>query len=226
MMDIYKKNKFAELEKKYNLQFDDPELLIRAFTHGSYNNELIGNYQRLEFLGDAVLQMVVSDYMYRFHSGQSEGDMSKERGALVSEYALATVMRREKLDQYLIYGKSLRKEEIGSTTSYVSDVYEALVAAIFLDRGYNDAERFVKTTLIENKNEILENELLKDYKTELQEALQVNGSIDIKYEATENKAGFLSSVFLEGNKIGTGIGKTKKQAEQQAAKDALQNRVI
>lgn len=225
MIDIYKEKNFKEIEKKYQLTFEDKDLLVRAFTHGSFNNELIGNYQRLEFLGDAVLQMVVSDYMYRFHGGQSEGDMSKQRGALVSEYALAWVVRREGLDKFLIYGKSLREEEIANTTSYVSDVYEALVAAIYLDLGYAKVEKFIKNTLIENKDELLTHDFLKDYKTELQEELQANGTIDIKYESVEENNIFTAAIMLEGNKIGIGKGKTKKQAEQQAAKYALKNRV-
>lgn len=225
MLQLYKKYRFHEIEEKYNFNFDDKELLIKAFTHGSFNNDLIGNYQRLEFLGDAVLQMIVSDYMYRFYSKKSEGDMSKERGALVSEYSLAYIIRKEKLDKYILFGNSLKKNEVQNTTSYVSDIYESFVAAIYLDFGYNKAEEFVKTTLIERKDEILEQDHLKDYKTELQEELQVNGAIEIKYISLPKENIFTSEVYLEGIKIGDGVGKTKKQAEQQAAKDALENRV-
>lgn len=225
MEDIYTKHKFNEIEEKYNLDFDDKELLIKAFTHGSFNNDLIGNYQRMEFLGDAVLQMVVSDYMYRFYSNMSEGEMSKERGALVSEFSLAYVVRREELDQYILFGNSLKKNEVQNTNSYVSDVYESFVAAIYLDFGYQKAERFVRNTLLDIKDDILENEYLKDYKTELQEELQVNGAIEIKYDSINDGGIFKSVVKLEGIVIGEGTGKTKKQAEQRAAKSALENRV-
>lgn len=224
-MEFYEQYKFSRIEKKYNINFEDKILLVKAFTHGSFNNLSLGNYQRLEFLGDAVLQMVVSDYMYRFNSYQNEGEMSKERGALVSEFSLAYIMRQEQLEKFILFGRSVKRSEIGNSDSYIADVYEAFVAAIYLDQGYNCAEKFIKETLISRIDEILSHDDLKDYKTELQEELQVNGAIDIKYECETLEESFKANVLLEGIKIGTGIGKTKKKAEQQAAKDALLNRI-
>lgn len=222
---IYKENKFNEIENKYNLNFEDKDLLVKAFTHGSFNKQQFENYQRLEFLGDSVLQIVVSDFMYREQPKDSEGLMSKERGALVSEFSLAYVVRKEGLDDYILFGNSLKKEEINNTNSYTSDVYEAFVAAIYLDRGYNAAEKFIKDTLISRKKEILSQEYLQDYKTSLQEKLQINGNIDIKYEALNKGDHFEAVVKLEGVEIGKGVGKTKKIAEQQSAKYALKSMV-
>ncbi len=222
---VYKTHKFNEIEKKYGVSFEDKDLLVKAFTHGSFNKQQFENYQRLEFLGDSVLQVVVSDYMYRVQSNDSEGLMSKERGALVSEFSLAYVVRKEGLDKFILFGNSLKKEEINNTNSYTSDVYEAFVAALYLDRGYSAAEKFIKETLINRKEEILSQEYLQDYKTDLQEKLQINGNIDIKYEAFSKNDLFEAVVKLEGVEIGKGTGKTKKLAEQQAAKFALQNMV-
>ncbi len=223
--NVYKTYKFNEIEKKYGISFEDKDLLVKAFTHGSFNKQQFENYQRLEFLGDSVLQVVVSDYMYRFQANDSEGLMSKERGALVSEFSLAYVVRKEGLDKFILFGKSLKKEEINNTNSYTSDVYEAFVAALYLDRGYAAAEKFIKKTLIDRKEEILSQEYLQDYKTDLQERLQINGNIDIKYEAFSKNDLFEAVVKLEGVVIGKGKGKTKKLAEQQAAKFALQSMV-
>lgn len=223
--EIYKENKFFEIENKYKIKFEDQELLIRAFTHGSFNQYDLENYQRLEFLGDAVLQMVVSDYMYREEKNNTEGSMSKERGALVSEFSLAYVVRKEELTEYILFGKSLKQEHIKNTNSYVADIYEALVAAIYLDQGYLKAEEFIKRTLINRKDEILEQDILKDYKTLLQEKLQVNGNINLEYESNPHNEKFKATVKLEGVIIGEGKGKTKKLAEQKAAKEALNNMV-
>ncbi len=93
--DVYKSYNFKEIEKKYGINFEDKDLLVKAFTHGSFNKQQFENYQRLEFLGNSVLQVVVSDYMYRFQMNDSEGSMSKERGALVSEFSLAYIVRKE-----------------------------------------------------------------------------------------------------------------------------------
>ncbi|MFV0289114.1 MAG: ribonuclease III [Mycoplasmatales bacterium] len=227
ILRVYEEYNFASLEKKIGINFEDKELLIKAFTHGSFNKYNFENYQRLEFLGDAILQMSVSDYMYRQQNKDSEGLMSKQRGALVSEFSLAFVVRKEELNKYIIFGKSLKKTEVNNTNSYIADIYEALVAAIYLDKGYLVADNFIKKTLIERKDQILEHDILQDYKTLLQERLQINGSINIKYltDTSLKNGEFKSQVILEDAIIGTGIGKTKKLAEQQAAKNALNNMV-
>lgn len=221
IQSIYQEKNFKEIEQKYKIKFEDKKLLVQAFSHGSFNVQDLGNYQRLEFLGDAVLQMVVSDYLYRLYPKESEGDMSKKRGALVSEFSLAYVLREEGLDKYILFGRSLKKVEVKNTNSYISDVYEAFIAALYLDKGYKMAEDFIRMTLLERQDQILEKDDLKDYKTILQERLQVNGNIEIKYTTELHDGVFVSKVFLEGNEIGNGSGKTKKQAEQRSAKEAL-----
>ncbi len=222
----YNEKNFHEIEEKYGLDFDDKNLLVKAFVHPSLFPENNANYQRLEFLGDSILQMVVSDYMYRTRPEQREGQMSKERAILVSEFSLSFLIKREGLDKYLLLGKSILKDNVELSNSYVSDVYESFVAAVYLDKGYRAAEKFITDTLIVNIDELLDQDVAKDYKTTLQEELQVNGTINIRYETKRMESQFESRVYLENVEIGLGTGKTKKAAEQQAAKSALQARIV
>lgn len=221
---LYETNGFNEIERKYGLRFEDKSLLVKAFIHTSYDFEINNNYQRLEYLGDAVLQMVVSDYMYRFLPNDREGVMSKKRSSLVSETSLAYLVRHEGLDKYIIFGKSMINEGNINSDSYVADVYESFIAAIYLDRGYSQAEEFIKRTLIKQWDNILESEDTQDYKTKFQEIVQVNGAVSIIYKSAKTEEGFESEVTLEGITVGKGYGKTKKKAEQNAAKDAIRKR--
>lgn len=223
--DIYVSGNFDLIEEKYGIIFNDKDLLVKAFVHPSLFAEKNENYQRLEFLGDSVLQMVVSDWMYITRPEQKEGQMSKERAILVSEFSLAYLIKQEGLEKYLQLGKSILKDNVELSNSYVSDVYESFVAAIYLDQGYNEAKRFIENTLIANVDSLMNQDVAKDYKTNLQEELQVNGTINIRYETKKLEDEFESRVFLENVEIGCGKGKTKKAAEQQAAKHALSCRV-
>ncbi len=221
----YNEKNFGNIEEKYGLNFKDKDLLVKAFVHPSLFAEKNDNYQRLEFLGDSILQMVVSDYMYKTRPEQREGQMSKERAILVSEFSLAYLIKHEGLDKYLLLGKSILKDNVELSNSYVSDVYESFVAAIYLEHGYKNAEKFIFTTLIKNIDVLMDQDVAKDYKTKLQEELQVNGTINIKYETKRVENRFEAHVYLENVVIGHGFGKTKKAAEQQAAKEALNTRV-
>ncbi len=220
-LDTYKNNKFEEIEKKYSINFEDKELLVKAFIHPSFNFEVNKNYQRLEFLGDSILQMVISDYMYRNYPNDKEGLMSKVRSTLVSKVSLSLIIKKEELEDYLIVGKSLESETKQFSDSYIADIYESLIASIYLDKGYNKAAKFIYETLITRWDELLQEEPNKDYKTEFQELVQQNGTVNINYEIESDKDGFFVGVKLDGIKVGEGNGKTKKTAEQQAARDAL-----
>ncbi|WOO88975.1 ribonuclease III [Mollicutes bacterium LVI A0078] len=223
---LYETNGFNEIERKYGFHFEDKSLLIKAFIHSSFDFGINNNYQRLEFLGDAILQMIVSDYMYRFLPNDREGVMSKKRSSLVSETSLAYLIRKEGLDKYIIFGKSMINEGNTDSDSYVADVYESFIAAIYLDRGYDQAEEFVKRTLIKEWDKILDSEDNQDYKTKFQEIVQVNGAVSIQYKSVKTEEGFDAEVTLEGISVGRGFGKTKKKAEQNAAKDAIGKRAI
>lgn len=221
---LYEKHGFRNIEKKYGLHFEDKALLVKAFIHSSFDFGINNNYQRLEYLGDAILQMVVSDYMYRFLPNDREGVMSKKRSTLVSETSLAYLIREEGLDKYLIFGKSMINEGSTDSDSYIADVYESFVAAIYLDRGYDQAEAFIKRTLIANWDILLKSEDNQDYKTKFQEIVQVNGAVSIQYKTKKVDDSFEATVTLEGISVGCGQGKTKKKAEQNAAKDAIGKR--
>lgn len=225
MENMYVEYDFLKIENKYNLIFKNKDILVQAFTHGSFNKYNVSNYQRLEFLGDAVLQMIISDYMFNNNQDDSEGDMSKKRGALVSEYALAYVMKKENLSDYILYGSSLIKSSQKSN-SYIADVYESFLAAIYLDKGYKAVKEFVTKTLIDKQDEILKLDELIDYKTQLQELLQVNGTIQLTYNTYKYEDDFKSEIICEDIILGTGTGTSKKNAEQKAAKSAIKNNVL
>ncbi len=221
---IYNNYDLKAIEKKYNIYFDDKELLVKAFTHSSYILADYGNYERLEFLGDAVLELIVSDYMYRNHN-DNEGKMSQLRSRLVNEYSLQLVMEQEGLDQYIILGKSIKGVASSKRTAYIADIYEAFIAAIYLDQGYEKANQFVLKTLLPRKEEIINLEMNIDYKTKFQELLQQAGTISIIYKTQPVNDEFKASVYVENKLMGIGYGASKKNAEQQAAKDALQKYV-
>lgn len=214
----YEENNFHLIEEKYQLPFTNKELLVCAFIHPSLYAENNENYQRLEFLGDSVLQMVISDYMYRTRYTQREGQMSKERAILVSEFSLAYLIRKEGLEKFLLLGKSILKDSGELSDSYVSDIYESFVAAIYLDHGYKAAEKFIFDTLVANIEQLMNQDIAKDYKTKLQEELQVNGTINIRYETKRVDEVFEAQVFLENVEIGMGTGKTKKQQSNKLQK--------
>ncbi len=221
-IDYYKSNSFSKVEDLLNIDFNDKTILVKAFTHSSFNSLNNQNYQRLEFMGDAILQLCISDFIYKHNETLSEGEMSKMRAKIVNEFSLAYVIRKESLDKFILVGKSVTNDVSEYSDSIVSDIFESLIAAIYLDQGQSEANRFIQEFLIHNIEELLKMEQIKDYKTKLQEELQVNGSITLKYETSKDKDQFISSVFLENIKIGTGFGKSKKLAEQQAAKNAIE----
>lgn len=221
-VDIYKKNNFEEIEKKYNIFFEDKELLVKAFIHSSYNSEINKNYQRLEFLGDSVLQMVTSDELYREDEKKTEGEMTKKRVMLISEYALAYVFKKEGLKDYIIVGKSIQSGNEQFEISASADVFEALIAAIYLDKGYKVAEKFIKTIIIAQMGELSQKEGNKDYKTQVQQHFQVDNQT-LQYKTTDMDKGFSSELYVNDKLVGSGEGRTKKVAEQQAAKYAIEN---
>jgi len=219
--ELFTEKKFYEIEEKYGYIFEDKELVVKAFTHSSFLSEINQNYERLEFLGDAILQFMISDHLYRFFPNMREGEMSKARSRLVSKPALSYIIRQEKLDKYIIIGKSLSSDVDELSDSYVSDTFEALIAAIYLDSGIKSVSHFLEKTMFKYFDYLLDNEQSKDYKTLLQEKLQVNGTVKISYQTDKKEELFQATVSLSDLVIGSGEGKTKKIAEQAAAQDAL-----
>ena len=211
-----------ELEEKLHYHFKNRDLLITALTHSSYANEAKAptKYnERLEFLGDSVLSLVVANYLFR-HSTRPEGELYRMRASLVSEEALFQFAKEIDLGAYLRLG---RGEELGGgreRPSVVSDAFEAVIAALYLDGGMEAARSFILPFITEGKT------AEEDYKTKLQEVIQQNPEDKLSYAVTGESGPahdkrFEVTVLLNGSAMAAGTGRSKKAAEQQAAKAAL-----
>ena len=211
-------------ENNIQYTFKNKKLLELALTHSSYANEskVHTEYnERLEFLGDAVLQLVTSEKLYKEHPDMPEGRMSKQRAALVCEDALATYSKQIAMGDFLFLGKGEENTGGRERPSILADAFEALIGAIFLDGGINNAKKFILRFLDDKDLH------LQDYKTLLQEIIQKNPGerlsyVVIKEEGPDHDKNFTVEVKLNSNPIGNGEGKSKKAAEQQAAKEALE----
>ena len=211
-----------QLQEVLHYTFKNPALLRIAMTHTSFANESkvpSTHNERLEFLGDSVLSVVVADYLFH-HSKRPEGELTRMRASLVSEEALFQFAQEIHLGDYLRLG---RGEDLGggrNRPSVVSDAFEALIAALYLDGGMETARNFILPFLTEGKT------AEEDYKTRLQEVIQQNPEEKLHYEV-ESENGpdhdkkFVVAVYLNSNRMAAGEGRSKKAAEQQAAKEAL-----
>lgn len=212
-----------DLEKNIGYTFKDKSLLKAAITHSSYANENKGNIpynERLEFLGDAVLQLITSEKLFKESSHMAEGKMSKQRAALVCEEALAGYSAEIQLGQFLLLGKGEEASGGRNRPSILADAFEALIGAMFLDGGMEVAKKFVLRFVDAAHLS------LQDYKTLLQEIIQKNPGERLSYVVSgehgpDHDKSFEVQVHLNSNVIGKGTGKSKKQAEQAAAKEAL-----
>ena len=214
----------GKLEEKIAYRFRDGRLLRQALTHSSYANEMkinkYGDYERLEFLGDAVLEFVSSDFLYR---QRKEGDLTKLRASMVCEPALAFCARELSLQQYILLGKGEQATGGRNRDSIVSDVMEALIGAIYLDGGIEEASAFIHRFILSD----LENkQLFYDAKTILQELVQQEGGGQLCYkivreEGPDHDKTFEAEAYVGEERVGWGSGHSKKAAQQQAAYQAL-----
>lgn len=216
---------FKEFEKNIGYSFKNEKLLKTAVTHSSYANEKqLGECnERLEFLGDSVLGVVSADYFYRNLSHLPEGEMTKRRAACVCERSLFEFAKEIELGKYILLGKG--EEHTGGRTrpSILADAFEAVIAAIYLDGGLEEARSFILPFL---KKAATKEPSFNDYKTALQEIIQKNPDEHLSYvlvgeSGPDHNKRFEVEVLLNSNIIGTGIGISKKGAEQEAAKSAL-----
>lgn len=218
-----------ELEEKIGYRFSDRSLLKQALTHSSFANEQKMNkrrdYERLEFLGDAVLELVSSDFLYHENPQMPEGQLTKLRSSMVCEPALAYCARDLELGEYMLLGKGEEATGGRYRDSITSDAMEAVIGALYLDGGFTAAHGFIHRFVLSD----LENKILfYDSKTKLQEMIQAQGQADgcLRYELKReagpdhNKEFSVDAVF-NGQTIGSGSGRTKKAAEQQAAYEAI-----
>lgn len=221
------------VEEKIGYEFKNKDLLITALTHRSYSHDNkddeVGRYnERLEFLGDAVLENVISVYLYNIEPLLKEGEMSKKRAEIVCEMSLSKIVRGLELQQYLKLGKCEINTGGRKKDALLADMFEAILGAIYIDSNF-ETVRDVCMNLLSNRiEEVLNKQENFDYKTSLQEILQKDGNVQIKYimvkcTGMEHDKTFYTELYFNNKKIGEGSGKTKKESEQQAAKKAIQN---
>ncbi len=226
-MDISKYTaRFDEFEQRIGYRFKDKKILTEALSHSSFANEARRHSnERLEFLGDSVLQIVIADHLFRYFKHLPEGDLTKIRASLVCEKALFEFAQQIDLGSYILLGKGEENTGGRNRPSIVSDAFEAVIAAIYLDGGIAEARNFILGFIPKelDRNSVKN---LQDYKTVLQEIIQQNPEERVEYvlrseTGPDHDRVFSVDVVLNGSVIGSGEGHSKKQAEQQAAKEAL-----
>lgn len=223
-------NTLKAFEEIIGYKFTNQDLLQTALTHSSYANENRGKHilynERLEFLGDSVLSLIVSKFLFENYQNLPEGDLTKARATIVCERSLWSCATNIEMGNYLILGKG--EELTGGRTraSILADAYEALIAAIYLDGGIDVVREWLLGQLYETIQDAVKGKTFTDYKTALQECVQTGGAVEIHYEVIGESGPdhcklFFVQVTIDGKEMGQGEGKSKKNAEQMAAKDAL-----
>ena len=220
--------RLEKLQDLIGLKFADTANLKSAISHSSFVNELKVNkwedYERLEFLGDAVLEIVSSDFLFKHHPDMPEGELSKLRASLVCEPSLAFTAKRMNLSEYILLGKGEDASGGRNRNSILSDVFEAIIGAVYLEFGYMAAKEYIEKFLL---NDISENQLFVDSKSRMQIYVQSKDNMSLEYKVIEETGPdhdkhFVVEVHLNSNIIGKGGGRSKKEAEQQAARVALE----
>ena len=214
--------------KEHDIPYSDTSLIKQAFVHSSYVNEHkseIGDNERLEFVGDAVLQIYSAERLYNIKPALPEGLMSTRRSNLVSEKALAKVVRENKLNDFLLLGIGEEKNGGRNRDSIIADMFEAFIGAIYLDQGRDVVYKLLDELMIEHIKEVDESTF--DYKTKLQEYVQSDSRRSIVYETVSvegpnNNPEFEVAVKIDGLTYGYGKASNKKQAQKNAAKAALE----
>ena len=218
---------FIELETSIGYKFKNKELLKTALTHTSYAYENnIESNEKLEFLGDSILEFLSSKYLFNNYKELKEGEMTKVRATVVCEESLYKIALKHNFSDFLYLGKSESSNKANLSKAILADSVEAIIAAIYLDSNLEKAEEFIIKNLDESIKIASKNVGIKDYKTVLQEKLQIHGNVEIKYSILKesgpdhNKL-FESKVECNGKLLGVGTGKNKKASEMAAAQDAL-----
>lgn len=223
--------KISQLENILGVHFQDKKLIKSALTHRSYLNEhpecSWSHNERLEFLGDAVLELVISEYLYK-NVLKSEGEMTAIRAAIVKAESLAEVSKRLGLEKFLYLSKG-EKNDTGKAKNYIlANALEAVIGAIFIDKGLAAARRFIQEKIISMLKDFLKGKGIKDPKSRFQELSQEKFSITPTYKAIkewgpEHQKNFLIGAYLQDKLVSKGQGSSKQEAEENAAKKALKN---
>ena len=221
---------FTDFEKKTKIVFKDKDLLKQAFVHRSYINENpskgLAHNERLEFLGDAVLELVVTDFLYKKYRNYTEGELTAVRSALVNAVIISSVAEDIGMNDYLLLSKGESKDN-GKARQYIlANTYEAYVGAIYMDQGYSAAEKFVEKTLLPKTEEIVNKKLWRDAKSLVQEKAQEFVNVTPAYKVLsesgpDHDKHFTVGIYFGPNLVAEGRGKSKQEAEQKAAEMAL-----
>lgn len=224
---------FSKFEKSTGIVFKDKKLLEQAFIHRSYINENSGNKishnERLEFLGDAVLELVVTDYLYTKYTDKDEGELTAYRSSLVNAIIVGEVATELNMNEYLLLSKG-EARDIGKARTYIlANTYEAYVGAVYLDQGYDVASKFIIETILTKLDHIVKKKLWRDAKSLVQEKCQEYENVTPMYKVI-NESGpdhdkhFTVGIFFGNTRVAEGKGKSKQEAEQAAARSALELR--
>ena len=220
-----------DFQQQNNLAFNNPRLLEQAFIHRSYINESIksglSHNERLEFLGDAVLELIVTEYLYEKYPNHSEGDLTSYRSALVNAVTLGEVALGLGFNDLIKLSKGEAKDISRARSSILADAYEAIVGAVYLDQGYSVTKEFILNTVLIKTEDIIKNGLYRDAKSFVQEKSQELYGITPAYkvlseEGPDNDKRFCVGIYFGDEKIAEGEGKSKQEAETQAAREALE----
>jgi ribonuclease III len=224
-------NDFSKFEKKLNLKFKNKDLLIQAFCHRSYLNEnpdfYLDHNERLEFLGDAVLELVVTEELYKKYPKKPEGELTNWRAALVNAKMLSEMAKELNFNDFLLLSKGETKE-LGKARQYIlANTLEALIGALYLDSGFKACQDFIKKNLLVKLPEIIEKGLFRDSKSRFQEESQERVGITPTYNVLkewgpDHARHFIIGVFLDNDLVAQGEGSSKQEAEEAAAKNALE----
>lgn len=222
---------FRSFEEKIGFQFNDVQLLRQAFTHRSYLNEhrgeVQGHNERLEFLGDAVLELISTHFLYEEYADKNEGDLTAYRAALVNAVTLSEVAAELEMNDYLLLSRGEAKDTGRARQVLLANAFEAVVGAIYLDLGYEAAKKFIQTHLFPKMDEILKKRLWQDAKSTLQEKVQEHQGTTphysvLKESGPDHDKHFVVGVYASSNLLAQGEGRSKQEAEQAAARAALE----
>jgi len=225
-------NDISKLEEKLGIKFNNKDLLQQSFIHRSYLNENpdfpLEHNERLEFLGDAVLELVITEYLYRNYPNP-EGDLTNWRAALVNSKMLAEIAQRLDLSNFLMLSRGEAKDTGRARQYILANTFEALIGAIYLDQGYQPAEQFILKEVVKELPRVLEHKLYRDPKSRFQEKAQERAGITPTYEVLkewgpDHNRHFVVGVFLEKELVAQGEGNSKQEAQEKAAEEGLKKK--
>jgi len=222
-------SKLQELEHKLGIHFKNRDLLLEALTHRSYLNERpdwhLDHNERLEFLGDAVLELIVTEYLFKNYK-DPEGILTAWRAALVNSTMLAEISKKLGLNDYVLLSQGERKDNGRARQYILANALEAIIGAVYLDRGYKETEKFIEKNILPEFPRIIDQKLYKDAKSLFQEQAQERKGVTPSYKVLDewgpdHSKTFKVGVYLNDELAGTGFGPSKQEAQQKAAEDAL-----